>query len=134
MGQGLFAKHNITRGDLIFAERPLLVAPRAITGWSKSVNPDVHTEHQIKQIVMLEFETLLECTVARLSSESQADFRALKNAHTGDGSGPLLGIIRTNRYGIGNLYDGSNKDAGYGAVCKIGSRINHRCVSFTLFF
>jgi hypothetical protein len=79
---------------------------------------------------MLEFESLLKYTIARLPSESQADSKALHNAHTADGSGPLLGIMRSNAYSIGNLYDGSNENANlarYRAVCKIGSRINHRC-------
>jgi hypothetical protein len=31
------------------------------------------------------------------------------------------------------LYDGSNETAKYGAICKIGSRINHRCALLTLF-
>lgn len=133
MGVGLFAKRNIKRGDLIVAERPLLVAPHAMK-LSSSVVLDHYTEHQIRQIMMREFETVLESTVARLSNEQQADFKALQNSHTGDGSGPLLGITRTNRYGISNLYDGSDKVAKYGAVCNIGSRINHRCVPFTLSF
>jgi len=132
MGEGLFAKRNIKLGDLIFAERPLLVSPRAISSFSRDPTPKHYTAQQYQQVGMFEYESLLEKTIDRLSPQSQADFRALHNAHTGDGSGPLLGIIRTNGYGIDQLYDGSNQAAIYGAVCKIGSRINHRCVLLML--
>ncbi len=131
MGEGVFAKRNIKRGDLILAERPLLVSPRAIYSLPQGSTPDHYTPQQYQQVMMFEYESLLEKTTGRMSSENQADFRALHNAHTGDGSGPLLGIIRTNGYGIGGLYDGSNETARYGAICKIGSRINHRCLRFS---
>jgi hypothetical protein len=46
MGEGLFAKHDIKRGEIIFAERPLLVIPELMNfsgfeafleaGWFKS--------------------------------------------------------------------------------------------------
>ena len=131
MGEGVFAKRNIKRGDLILAERPLLVSPRAIYSLPQGSTPDHYTPQQYQQVMMFEYESLLEKTTGRMSSENQADFRALHNAHTGDRSGPLLGIIRTNGYGIGGLYDGSNETARYGAICKIGSRINHRCLRFS---
>lgn len=130
MGQGLFAHQDIKRGDLILAERPLLVAPRGIKPLSTGAIPDHYTPRQIQQIVMYEFESVLETAVARLPPQDQADFKALHNAHADDGSGPLLGIARSNGYAIDSLYDSSNKRADYGAICKIGSRINHRHVSF----
>jgi len=135
MGVGLFAKRNIKRGDLILAERPLLVSPRAVSSLSQGPERSNYTTRQFQQVVMFEYESMLEKVIERLSRGNQAAFRALHNAHTGDGSGPLLGIIRSNGYGIGNLYDGSDSSdttSCYGAVCKIGSRINHRCVSLML--
>jgi len=57
MGEGVFAKRDITRGEFVFAERPLLVFPdRPGSG---------------------RFDDLLEAAIARLSPEKQADFRAL---------------------------------------------------------
>ena len=127
MGDGLYAKCNIKRGEIILAERPLLVAP---IGIGKLQQDDHYTKTQMQPILMSEFELLLECAIGRLPSQSQADFKALHNSHTGDGSGPLLGIMRSNSYTIGNLYDGPDNapTCAYAAVCKIGSRINHKYV------
>jgi len=125
MGQGLFAKYDIKRGELILAERPLLVYPRDMMA-PEGALVDHFTDEENKQVIMFEFNRMIETTISRFPPESQADFKNLHNAHTSDGSGPLLGIARTNNYGISNLYDGSDRDARYGAVCKIASRINHR--------
>lgn len=127
MGQGLFAKHDLKRGDLILAERPLIVAPRALLRLTGNL-PEHYTLQQTMQISKTEFEYFLRAAFDRLPPESQADFKALHNAHTGDGSGPLFGIMRTNSYSTG-IYDGSNEKLSYGAICKIASRINHRCPS-----
>lgn len=54
----------------------------------------------------------------------------MANSHTEDGSGPILGIIRTNGYQVPRLYDngheGDNTRA-YTAVLKVMSRVNHSC-------
>lgn len=120
---GVFAKCDIKSGALIFAERPLVVAPLAIT-----VSPDYGT-HQKNQAVLLEYERVLKEAVSRLPPEAQANFRALHNSFTGDGSGPLLGITKTNNYGIMGLYDGSDMNGQYIGVYKIASRINHRSLT-----
>ena len=127
MGAGLFAKRDIKRGEIFLAERPLLVAPVRI---GKVQQSDQYTESQLQKMWMSEFEMLLECAVGHFPNQSQADFRALHNAHTINGSGPLFGIVRSNSYTIGNLYDGPDDapTCTYAAVCKIGSRINHRYV------
>jgi len=75
---------------------------------------------------LLQIERTLELAIGRLPPESQVDYKTLRNVRTDDGSGPLYGVMMTNSYGINKLYDGSDKDKNYGAVCKIGSRINHR--------
>ncbi len=123
MGKGLFAKRHIKRGELIFAERPLLVTPNKMV----MVLPDAMSDPQQKmRATMLQIERTLELAIARLPSESRADYKALENVRTDDGFGPLYGVMMTNSYGINRLYDGCDKDKIYGAVCKIGSRINHR--------
>ena len=127
-GQGLFAKRDIKRGELILAERPLLVAPVRTLALRKSAIPNNYTKLQIRQMTDSQVESLLEAAIARLPPESQADFKALHNAHTDDLGCPLLGIVVTNCYGIA-IYDDPGKGLIHGAVCKLGSRINHRCVS-----
>ena len=54
---------------------------------------------------------------------------ALANSYTEDGSGPILGIVRTNGYQVPGLYDSGDEDdnaGAYTAVLKVMSRINHR--------
>lgn len=133
MAEGLFANRDIKRGDIFLAERPLLVVPHGVRPLSTGTIPDHYTPQQIQQIIAHEFESVLEFALGRSSSENQAAYKALHNAHTGDGSGPLLGIMRTNAYGIGSLYDGTDEVANYGAICKVASRINHRYVSMFFF-
>ena len=127
MGQGIFAKCNIKRGDLIFSERPLLIAPSWL---GRDGTSDKYTLNQVQQVMMFEFEKVLEVAVQRMSEKERALFMALHNSHTADGTGPLLGIMRTNAFGVGNL---SNSDVmNYGAVSDLGSRFNHRYIYSSL--
>jgi len=68
--------------------------------------------------------------VRRMSEKNRQDFKELMNTHTEDGSGPLLGVIRTNGFGVMGKID-ENYFAltrGYTAIGKIASRINHSCI------
>jgi hypothetical protein len=124
MGFGVFAKHDIKRGDLIFSERPLLVSPMGLRSLSEI--PSHYTSAQVKQVVMFENEQLLETAVGRMTEQNRAKYKSLHNSHQGDGSGPLLGIMRTNGYGVEALYDGLEKELLYTVIVNVGSRINHR--------
>ena len=123
MGQGVFAKRNIKRGDLVFSERPLLIAP---TWLGRAEDGNKYTTIQNHQVMMFEFEKVLEVAVQRMPEKERALFMALYNSHTADGTGPLLGITRTNAFGISAISEGRIKT--YGAVANLGSRINHRYV------
>ena len=125
MGEGVFAKRDIMRGEIIFSERPLLVFPELQPSSQGSTLLEFYKAQQKKQSG---FESLVEAAIAHLPPESQADFRALHNAHPPDQCGPLVGIVRTNNYDLRNLFDGSDTSANYKVVNKIGCRINHRCV------
>ena len=121
MGQGIFAKRNIKRGDLIFSERPLLIAPSWL---GREETGDKYTLNQARQVMMFEFEKVLDIAVQRMSEKERACFMALHNSHTADGSGPLLGIMRTNSFIVSKLSNGAIMS--YGAVSDLGSRLNHR--------
>ncbi|KAF8963506.1 hypothetical protein BDZ97DRAFT_1661641 [Flammula alnicola] len=129
MGMGVFATRDIKLGELIFAERPLLVTPRGVYGLGGNIPPE-YTMDQYQTVVMLEWEKTLEVSVSRMEPENQEAFKALMNNHKEDGSGPLLGIIRTNGYGVDNLFDGdvASEAHFYSAIGKVGSRINHSCM------
>jgi len=124
MEEGVFAKRDIRRGEIIFAERPLLVMPDP----QPSPQAALLNLYQIQQKGRSGFECLLEAAIARLPPESQADLRALRNVHTADQCSPLVGIAKTNNYDLRNLFDGSDTSSNYKTVNKIASRINHRCV------
>jgi len=124
MGFGVFAKYDIKRGDLIFSERPLLVSPMSLGSLSEI--PSHYTPSQVKQVVMFQNEQLVETAVGRMTEQNRANYKSLHNSHQEDGSGPLLGIMRTNGYGVEALYDGSNEKFIYTAINNVGSRINHR--------
>ncbi|PPQ68884.1 hypothetical protein CVT25_009007 [Psilocybe cyanescens] len=132
MGFGMFATRDIKVGELIFAERPLLVMPANFRLLAADVPLPRNVEdiHATQMAILMQSEKTLEYAVDRMSPGNQKAFKALANMHTEDGSGPLMGIIRTNAYLIGSLYDGEKlvepRQNGYVGICNLGSRINHR--------
>ena len=126
-GLGMFATRPVRTGDLIIAERPLLISPRGFDMRVGSGSKGL-TEAQIIQVRMQEWEEHLGIALKRMSDENRKAFMALANSHTEDGSGPILGIIRTNAYEVPGLYDGQEDDITrcYAAVLNVMSRINHR--------
>ena len=77
---------------------------------------------------MHEWEEHLGIALKRMTDANRKAFMALANSHTEDGSGPILGIIRTNGYIVPGLYDGHEDDntKTYSAVLNVMSRLNHR--------
>jgi len=131
MGLGVFATRDIKMGELIFAERPLLVTPRSNLGVSTQNVQHYNLKTQTA-IAMMEWERTLEAAVGRMEPEDRNAFMELANSHKDDGSGPILGIIRTNGFRVGPIFDGPEKrpdgNNAYSGVIKIGSRINHSCM------
>ena len=138
MGLGVFATRDIKMNELIFAERPLLVSPRNINNYTAlNVRHYDFTKTRM-EILLMEWEKMLEVAVGRMEPEDRKAFMELTNIHKEDGSGPIHGIIRTNGFGVNKIFDGPNIRAdgsnGYGGVIKIGSPINHRYMRFLSFF
>lgn len=135
MGKGVFATCDISMGDIIFAERPLLVAPRALMP-ATDMDLSSYSVEDYSKIVMYQREKQLEVAVGRMDPDTKSRLMALMNSHLEDGSGPINGIVRTNGYAVNNLWDGTAEpgedDASnqlyYSVVCDVGSRINHRSV------
>ncbi|KAF8815516.1 SET domain-containing protein, partial [Phlegmacium glaucopus] len=127
MGLGLFATADIGPDELLFSERPLIVYPMAMPSTLSESNQ--YLQLDFMKISLHEQEQNLECAVSRMSDDDQKAYRNLWNNHTEDGSGPLLGIARTNGYVI-DLHDGlvETTTNSYCAVGKLASRINHSCL------
>jgi hypothetical protein len=117
-GKALFAVRHIARGELILAERPLILTTIAYGG-GRPRNMEVNKEVLLQEILR-DAEEELRPVFGRLSKAHQKAFMDLKDSHTEDGSGPILGRIRTNGFAadIGN--------ETYSAVCNMLSRANHR--------
>ncbi|KAJ7188753.1 hypothetical protein C8R46DRAFT_980026 [Mycena filopes] len=123
-GAGLFSTRPLTEGEHILTERPLLMAPAAL----QTRCPDSFTYEQYIQVTLDEMEKVLKLSVERMSPDDRAAFMDLKNSHKEDGSGPHLGIFRTNGLGISGLRPGVEKTVGmYSAIPKFISRLNHSC-------
>lgn len=99
-GLGMVAAQDIELGDLIVSERPLLLAPRVICRPSRLAFTDDATKEQQQAAVHFEAEKMLRIAYERMDHDDQAAYMKLHNAHLHDGSGPLLGVFRTNAYGL----------------------------------
>ncbi|KAJ6466295.1 hypothetical protein C8R45DRAFT_485048 [Mycena sanguinolenta] len=125
MGMGLFSTRDLKMGDLILCERPLLISPRGVP---TDPNPNF-TDEMFVQYSMNMYEKCAAMAVDRMRPKDKAAFMALTNCHTEDGSGPCVGIIRTNGLGIEGLLPSKTTLPSdiYSATCKDISRLNHSC-------
>ncbi|KAJ7799295.1 hypothetical protein B0H14DRAFT_2903803 [Mycena olivaceomarginata] len=114
---GLVSTRALKFGELILCERPLLVSARGIY---TTAHPNYTREMQLQHTCAF--------AVDRMRPEDKAAFMELANSHTKDGSGPIVGIIRTNSVGIDGLRPGVKDEMGmYSSVYKNTSRLNHSC-------
>ncbi|KAJ7903799.1 hypothetical protein B0H14DRAFT_2427686 [Mycena olivaceomarginata] len=127
-GMGLFSTRALKMGDLILSERPLLVAARGVY----STAPHHYTPEMVFQHSLNELEKYCSVSVQRMRPENRAAFMALANSHKEDGSGPIVGITRTNGLGISGLRPGVDDGTNmYVAILKDISRLNHSCSANT---
>ncbi|KAL1686709.1 hypothetical protein GGG16DRAFT_117637 [Schizophyllum commune] len=126
-GLGVFATRDIKPGELIIAERPLLVVPIAVP--SVENIPAYFSMEQVVQARLAEWEKALDILVGRMLPDRREAFMKLANSHTTDGSGPILGRIRTNGIAASGLhYRGQRGPEGqFSATCELISRVNHSC-------
>ncbi|KZT41071.1 SET domain-containing protein [Sistotremastrum suecicum HHB10207 ss-3] len=125
-GVGMYALRALSAGELIIAERPMLLGPPAVNVqlvWRRGF-----THEDKSKVSLLEWEKLLETVFKRMPPENQKAYMELANSHTHDGSGPLLGRFRTNGLGIDTLIDPfRTSHAIHSGICKDISRVNHSC-------
>ncbi|KIM41185.1 hypothetical protein M413DRAFT_11349 [Hebeloma cylindrosporum] len=100
-GIGVFAERDIKYGELLIAERPLLMTG-AFTKYKIRGGDWVHdyTYEDHVKIMWFEQEQQLELAFNRMDDDRKEAYMALANSHKEDGSGPLLGVQRTNGFGI----------------------------------
>lgn len=99
-GKGCVSTSAIPRGGLIIRERPLVIAP-----------------------TVMAFPGNFDRIVGRaMPPDERTALLSLQNCY----EDKIIGVLRTNNWGIGAL---PGHDAPYGGTGAIISRINHRCVS-----
>ncbi|KAF7289312.1 Aldehyde dehydrogenase [Mycena indigotica] len=135
-GMGLFSTRNIKQGEIILYERPLLITPAAV----RATAPEHFSPAQVVQHSLNTFERIAEVSVNRMTEERQAAFMSLHNCHMTDGSGPIVGRIRTNGFGLPGLQPGAQpktemefRMGAYSVICENISRLNHSCAPNTAF-
>ncbi len=91
----MFAARQFQTGDLVADERPLMVypvgPPTDLSFLASTLDAARVDEPKYLQDVV---GSIFEC----MSEECQDTFMGLRNRHLHDGSGPLLGVARTNGY------------------------------------
>ncbi|KAJ7169115.1 hypothetical protein C8R43DRAFT_1155413 [Mycena crocata] len=124
MGMGLFSTRALKMGDLILTERPLLVSARGIS----IPIPKGFTSEQMAQHTLNELERVYTVCLSRMRPEKKKAFMALANSHKEDGSGPIVGIVRTNALCIEGLCpDMKGELSNCGGILEYISRLNHSC-------
>ncbi|PBK71581.1 SET domain-containing protein [Armillaria solidipes] len=129
-GLGMFATRKIKMGDLIIDERPLMVVSLSPVGLPGVPMREGLTPEEKYQYLLNHSENVMRSVFGRMSEESKNVFMDLRNSHLHDGSGPILGVVRTNGYGLGDdLKDKTikHKVGRYTSVYKDLSRVNHSC-------
>ncbi|KAK7062501.1 hypothetical protein R3P38DRAFT_2679051, partial [Favolaschia claudopus] len=117
MGSGMFAKCKLKPGDLVLAERPVLVYPNHFLG-----------DHNAA------FETALEY----MTAEDRIAYRKLASSApiVAPGAGDLVRIATTNCFQMPPDIPGGSNDrysiGDYRAMYLVTSRINHSCSPNTI--
>ncbi|KAL0573394.1 hypothetical protein V5O48_008568 [Marasmius crinis-equi] len=101
-GLGMFASRDIKQGEVILAERPIVVVPSPITYPWRAQDESRYTATQIQLALNLEFENVIESLVAR--SGPQAKEAILGLVHCRPEMGELWGRLQSNCFGIDSLY------------------------------
>lgn len=127
MGLGIFSKRLIKMGEIILSERPLIIVPDTIDATLKQFGGSADEETRLG--LMREWERALGNCIDMMDEKNRQELLKLRNAYEGDGSGPYLGIIRTNGYEVKPLkFKQGQLEDGYSAICKDIARINHRLI------
>ncbi|PPR03555.1 hypothetical protein CVT26_006097 [Gymnopilus dilepis] len=132
MGLGVVATKDIQMGELIFAERPMLMTPRAVVRLASQGGPKSRDKKSSLRMALIEWEKLLQEAVDRMEPLDRSLVLRLPNSHRNDGSGMILGAVRTNGFAVEEIFDGPEKKSDesniYAALLRYGSMINHNCV------
>ncbi|KAL1659049.1 hypothetical protein GGF50DRAFT_131319 [Schizophyllum commune] len=134
-GLGMFATRALSAGDLILAERPLMVralGPPPYTGPQMGLfrNPP----SLVSRVVEMEFQ--IEVMVQRMVPKNRNAFLALTNSPDFSGCGNLVGRMYTNGRDVLQGFTFSGMPGGsatYTGLFDKLSRVNHSCTPNAVF-
>ena len=123
--QGAFAAKDIQAGELIVAERPLLLSHRF------GMRPSQFGEKEIEE----EWEKQLKIALGRMNEEDQQWFKGLSVEGCGAPSSssrvltPLVDILKAHMVVLEDVFDGvapAEREMMYGAIFRITSQMRRR--------
>ncbi|KAL1755497.1 hypothetical protein FB107DRAFT_290831 [Schizophyllum commune] len=134
-GLGMFATRALSAGDLVLAERPLMVralGPPPYTGPQMGLfrNPP----SLVSRVVDMEFQ--IEVMVQRMVPKNRNAFLALTNSPDFSGCGNLVGRVYTNGRDVLQGFTFSGMPGGsatYTGLFDKLSRVNHSCTPNAVF-
>ncbi|KAF4612620.1 hypothetical protein D9613_011820 [Agrocybe pediades] len=129
MGLGVFATRVINEGELVLAERPLLVVPTFTLMLNNSyVNGQKLTDANVKSVVEKSIEYFKD-VVEKMEPDMKEKYQSLTLGNFNEGGCREMAILQNNAYNTHVIFDGMKEtpEDVYGAVSNIGSRINHSC-------
>ncbi|TFY82843.1 hypothetical protein EWM64_g1166 [Hericium alpestre] len=140
-GLGMFATRCLVAGELVFAERPIIIMPQGMLPLSFKADKQSVGSAEYKRKVLKDAEDMVGMLISRSLPDRARAYLNLGNAGTFEGAGPLMGILQTNSWAITaeelkeavpeTLEDDPLvKLAG---VCDTLSRINHSPNSMVTF-
>ncbi|KAJ7030033.1 hypothetical protein C8F04DRAFT_1398127 [Mycena alexandri] len=124
-GSGLVSTRTLRLGDLIINERPLFVAARGVP-----LPSFAHLSHaQFLQHGMDQLEKYCEVGMQRMRPENKDAFMALANSHKEDGSGPIVGRVRTNGLSLEGLRPGVQDETNEYNCCNFVHNLTRNLTS-----
>ncbi|TFY76104.1 hypothetical protein EWM64_g7907 [Hericium alpestre] len=128
---GLFTTRDIDAGEVIFAERALLIV--SSVEWCMTFAGNERGA-EFRAHAIRDKEAVMKALVKTLPHEKRAAYRALPNVHPRDECGPLWGVARTNGSGIMPLLLAmvvpdmvEHEQLKFLGVCETLSHLNHSC-------
>ncbi|KAF8983979.1 hypothetical protein BDQ17DRAFT_1377680 [Cyathus striatus] len=130
-GLGMFAKCTLKVGDLIVAERPLLMIPMSLNLDGVANCPysiqKLMRDARGKETPMGLVEPMLEVAFECMSRGSQDVYLDLANTHMHDGLTRLCAIWKVNIIELHFDFNDVSEGDMYGVVMKEMARVNHSC-------
>jgi hypothetical protein len=96
-GFGVFATRSMRPGEIIHAERPIIVSPSIIS----TPTPSSLSLPEQYNAVSRERRIIMQSLLMRSSRQKQEAYHKLFNCNIHNGSGTLYGIQRTNGFSLG---------------------------------